>query len=222
MRGFHGVSSIAAHAILAPALLVLPVVAHAQEPSRSRGDSNGDGAIDISDPIHVLNFLFAGGAPPVCTPVADANADGGLDISDPVTTLNFLFAGGGELPPLTSSETNQCGTVLRRGRLLDIFDPGHGISGSAEELSTGIIRLQDFTYNGLGDPQVVVMLTKQVFSNQGLVISGDLRREQPYAGETLEFSVPDGSSTSDYRFVEIWCDAEPVTFGYADLRAVTP
>jgi electron transfer DM13 len=220
MRGFQGIQWIVAKAFLSPVLLVLAVAASAQEPTRSRGDSNGDGSIDISDPIHVLNFLFAGGAPPVCTPVADANADGRLDISDPVATLNFLFAGGGELPPLGSSEMNQCGTVLRQGRLLDIFQPGHGISGQAEELSTGIIRLRDFKYDGLGDPQVVVMLTKQVFSNQGLVISGDLRRKEPYAGETLEFSLPDGASSSDYRFVEIWCDAEPVTFGYADLRPV--
>ena len=218
MRGFQGAFSIAARAILSAILIVLADRSGAQEPSRSRGDSNGDGAMDISDPIHVLNFLFAGGAPPVCSPVADANADGRLDISDPVAALNFLFAGGGELPALTSSEISQCGTVLRRGRLLDIFQPGHGISGHAEELSTGIIRLRDFSYDGLGDPEVLVMLTKQVFSNEGLVISGDLRRQEPYAGETLDFSLPDGASSRDYRFVEIWCDAEPVTFGYADLR----
>ena len=217
MRGFQRVSDVGARVALS-ALLALAVDGEAQEPSRSRGDSNGDQAVDISDPIHVLNFLFAGGVPPVCTPVADANADGRLDISDAVTTLSFLFSGGGELPALTSSELDQCGTVLRQGRLLDIFQPGHGISGQAEELSTGIIRLRDFKYDGLGDPQVVVMLTKQVFSNEGLVISGDLRREEPYAGETLEFSLPDGASSRDYRFVEIWCDAEPVTFGYADLR----
>lgn len=221
MPGFQGVSAIGARVALS-ALLTLAADAEAQEPSRSRGDSNGDQAVDISDPIHVLNFLFAGGVPPVCTPVADANADGRLDISDAVTTLSFLFSGGGELPALTSSELDQCGTVLRQGRLLDIFDPGHGISGSAEELSTGMIRIRNFTYNGLGDPQVVVMLTKQVFSNEGLVISGDLRREEPYAGETLEFSLPDGASSRDYRFVEIWCDAEPVTFAYADLRVVAP
>jgi len=220
MRGFQRIQWVGAQAFLLPVLLVLAVEANAQTPSRSRGDSNGDESIDISDPIHVLNFLFAGGAPPVCMPVADANADGRLDISDPVATLNFLFAGGGELPPLTGTEMNQCGTVLRRGRLLDIFQPGHGISGHAEELSSNIIRLKDFTYDGLGDPEVLVMLTKQVFSNQGLVISGDLRRKEPYAGETLDFSLPDGESSSDYRFVEIWCDAEPVTFGYADLRPV--
>ncbi len=30
-----------------------------------QGDVNGDGATDISDPIHLLNFLFNGGDPPV-------------------------------------------------------------------------------------------------------------------------------------------------------------
>lgn len=30
----------------------------------SAGDSNGDGNIDISDPVHTLNYLFTGGPPP--------------------------------------------------------------------------------------------------------------------------------------------------------------
>ena len=29
-------------------------------------DSNGDGSLDISDPVHVLNYLFLGGTAPVC------------------------------------------------------------------------------------------------------------------------------------------------------------
>lgn len=59
-----------------------------------RGDSNGDGAVDISDPVTVLGFLFMGGAPPACDDAEDANDDGSVDISDASYILNFLFLGG--------------------------------------------------------------------------------------------------------------------------------
>ena len=64
-----------------------------------RGDSNGDGQLDISDPIRTLNYLFAGGVTVACQDAADANDDGGVDISDAVYSLNFLFAGGKDIPP---------------------------------------------------------------------------------------------------------------------------
>ena len=64
-----------------------------------RGDSNGDGAIDLSDASHVLNFLFLGGTPPVaCDDSADVNDDGQLNLSDAIFLLNFLFLGGDPVP----------------------------------------------------------------------------------------------------------------------------
>lgn len=59
-----------------------------------RGDSNGDGKVNISDPEMTLSYLFLGGGRPRCFDAADANDDGKLDISDPISTLYFLFAGG--------------------------------------------------------------------------------------------------------------------------------
>jgi prepilin-type N-terminal cleavage/methylation domain-containing protein len=69
-----------------------------------RGDVNDDGAMDISDPIAVLGFLFLG-APDrlACAKSADANDDGALDISDAVLFLNNLFLGGFSIPePFTA------------------------------------------------------------------------------------------------------------------------
>ena len=40
-----------------------------------RGDSNGDGAIDIADAIAVLSYLFAGGRALDCDDAADVNDD---------------------------------------------------------------------------------------------------------------------------------------------------
>ncbi len=59
-----------------------------------RGDTNGDGFFDISDPIHTLGFLFQG-SPADCLDRHDSNDDGQVDISDPISSLAGLFLGGG-------------------------------------------------------------------------------------------------------------------------------
>ena len=63
-----------------------------------RGDSNGDGDVDLSDGVATLGYLFLGGARLDCDDAADANDDGRLNVSDPVATLMSLFSGAGPLP----------------------------------------------------------------------------------------------------------------------------
>ncbi|MBI4604045.1 MAG: FG-GAP repeat protein [Planctomycetes bacterium] len=64
----------------------------------TRGDSNLDGLLDISDPIHTLRGLFAGGSIP-CMDAGDSNDDGKLDASDAVYSLRYLFLGEPPPPP---------------------------------------------------------------------------------------------------------------------------
>jgi hypothetical protein len=59
-----------------------------------RGDTNDDGAMDISDAVFLLNYLFLGGAVPACQPAADINNDHRTDLSDAIYLLNHLFLGG--------------------------------------------------------------------------------------------------------------------------------
>ena len=63
-----------------------------------RGDASGDGVVDISDAVKILNFLFLGGPARCCEDALDANDDGAVDIGDPVFALNFLFLGGAKIP----------------------------------------------------------------------------------------------------------------------------
>lgn len=65
-----------------------------EAPQFRRGDSNADGEVNISDGIHVLDFLFLGGKAPPCTEASDADDDGVLNISDGIFVLGFLFLGG--------------------------------------------------------------------------------------------------------------------------------
>ena len=64
-----------------------------------RGDGNGDGTMDVSNPVFSLASLFSIGAPQSsCADATDSNDDGSFDISDPVYSLAWLFSPGA--PPL--------------------------------------------------------------------------------------------------------------------------
>ncbi len=76
-----------------------------------RGDSNGDGRLDVADATYTLEYLFRRGATPPCKEAVDANADQRLDISDPVRSLLYLFAGGAE----PEAPFPECGTSSRPG-----------------------------------------------------------------------------------------------------------
>jgi hypothetical protein len=58
-----------------------------------RGDVNGDGAIDISDPVKILFGLFAG-LDLACEDAADVDDSGVLDLSDVLRDLRYLFLEG--------------------------------------------------------------------------------------------------------------------------------
>ncbi len=63
-----------------------------------RGDANGDGKVDVSDAIRILQVIFRGETPPSCLDTADSNDDGQIDVSDAVYLLLFLFRGGAAPP----------------------------------------------------------------------------------------------------------------------------
>ncbi len=58
------------------------------------GDANGDGAIDISDAVFLIQYIFAGGQAPNPIAAGDANCDQAVDISDVVYLIQYIFAGG--------------------------------------------------------------------------------------------------------------------------------
>ncbi|MCZ6795966.1 MAG: CotH kinase family protein [Planctomycetota bacterium] len=62
-----------------------------------RGDVDRSTAIDLSDAVQVLSFLFLGGTAPRCEDAADADDSGVVDLSDAITILSYLFLGG--FPP---------------------------------------------------------------------------------------------------------------------------
>ncbi len=77
-----------------------------------RGDSNGDGLLDISDPISTLAYLFQAG-PADCLNALDANDSDSVNIADVITVLSVLFTGG---TPLAAPYPN-CGVDLTPGAI---------------------------------------------------------------------------------------------------------
>ena len=62
------------------------------EPVFERGDANGNGGIEFTDAIFVLQFLTgAGGMAPTCLDATDVNDDELLNLADAVFLLRFLF-----------------------------------------------------------------------------------------------------------------------------------
>jgi hypothetical protein len=59
-----------------------------------RGDANGDGTINVSDVVYLINYLFIGGPAPVPLAAGDVNCDGIVNVSDVVYLINYLFIGG--------------------------------------------------------------------------------------------------------------------------------
>jgi hypothetical protein len=64
-----------------------------------RGDVNGDGKINASDVVYLINYLFIGGPAPVPTVLeGDVNCDGNVNASDVVWLINYLFVPGSPPP----------------------------------------------------------------------------------------------------------------------------
>jgi hypothetical protein len=60
------------------------------------GDANGDGAVNVSDAVWIINYVFiGGGAPKPVLACGDANGDAAVNVSDAVWVINYVFIGGG-------------------------------------------------------------------------------------------------------------------------------
>jgi hypothetical protein len=78
------------------ALLLLTGLIAAGQPDTHfrRGDVNQDTAVDLSDALAGLGWIFSGGPEPACVDTVDTNDDGLVDITDPIALLAGAFNGG--------------------------------------------------------------------------------------------------------------------------------
>jgi hypothetical protein len=63
-------------------------------PSFVRGDANGDGTLDISDPVRIGVYVARGVNQLACLAAGDIDDDGLIQLSDVVSLLSYLFSEG--------------------------------------------------------------------------------------------------------------------------------
>ena len=71
-----------------------------------RGDANGDGKSNLTDPLGILGYLFLNGGSGGCLKALDVNDNGKVEITDSIVLLQHLFEGG-TAPPAPFPD---CGT----------------------------------------------------------------------------------------------------------------
>jgi hypothetical protein len=69
-------------------------VAKLSELEYTGGDANTDAAVDISDAVYLISYIFSGGPAPNPLLSGDANCDSTVDISDVVYLISYIFSGG--------------------------------------------------------------------------------------------------------------------------------
>jgi hypothetical protein len=60
------------------------------------GDASNDGAVNISDGVFLVNYIFNGGPAPVYPECADVDNSTTINISDVVYLINYIFKQGPE------------------------------------------------------------------------------------------------------------------------------
>ena len=63
-----------------------------------RGDANGDGVVQLGDPIEILGHLFLSVPARNCDDALDVDDTESLNLNDPIFLLNHLFIAGNPPP----------------------------------------------------------------------------------------------------------------------------
>jgi Peptidase family M1 domain/Peptidase M1 N-terminal domain len=58
------------------------------------GDANGDHAVNVSDAVSLIAYIFSGGAPPVPLAAGDPDCSVSVNISDAVYLISYIFSSG--------------------------------------------------------------------------------------------------------------------------------
>ncbi len=58
------------------------------------GDASHDGAVNISDAVYLIAYIFSGGPVPVPMTAGDVNGSCAVNISDAVYLISYIFSGG--------------------------------------------------------------------------------------------------------------------------------
>jgi hypothetical protein len=99
------------------------------DPYIIRGDSNGDGIVDVSDAVKIMQYLFLG-ENLQCLGAGEINGDGVIDLSDSLYLLNWLFLGGPE-PFKFNAQCEEKHSECQSNQCIEVF--GFGVDDCSTE-----------------------------------------------------------------------------------------
>ncbi len=98
ISGLSGGSYVDTILIHAPAAINSPeeavVYLDVTQPDYLCGDANGDGDVNVSDAVWIINYVFVNGDPPDPLQAGEVNCDGSVNVSDAVWIINYVFVSG--------------------------------------------------------------------------------------------------------------------------------
>jgi aminopeptidase N len=68
-------------------------------PDNRPGDANADGEVNVGDAVHIINYVFKQGSPPLFPNWADVNADCQVNVGDAVYLITYIFKEGSAPKP---------------------------------------------------------------------------------------------------------------------------
>ena len=72
------------------------------------GDTNGDETVNVSDAVHIINYIFGSGGAPDPLSTGDTNCDTMVNVSDAVYIINYVFVGGNPPCDTNGDSTPDC------------------------------------------------------------------------------------------------------------------
>src|SRR6185295_3323530 len=87
-------SSTALRAAAVAAILCLSQAPLRAQAKFVRGDIDQNGAVELSDPVALIDYLFLAGPKPLCSDSVDADDNGAVELTDAIHLLNYLYLSG--------------------------------------------------------------------------------------------------------------------------------
>ena len=72
------------------------------------GDANADEDVNVSDAVHIANYIFAAGNPPDPMESGDVNCDSEVNVSDAVWIINYIFGGENDPCDIDGDKDTDC------------------------------------------------------------------------------------------------------------------
>jgi cytochrome c len=110
-------------------------------------------------------------------------------------------------------EVRDCeSTHAKIGSTATLVEQFHDVGGVATIVDDCTIRIDNFTFDGNGiNVQVYGGLNEKY--SAGFSMSGDIRRAEAYAGETITVQLPEGMTLDDMDGLSVWCVPAGQSFG---------